>query len=141
MHIQKRGNRIEIVRTKYCPIKKRGVAKIIGAFPNWHSSAPQELIDQLDDKEKAKLEAWFKENADISRKYSLDNKLQPYSHKLLCEAVGELEVSKNQARELFLMMDSVKKSLRKKGYTRKNTVGNIEATEKETNTNEQEYLL
>jgi len=121
MHIQQRKLKIELVRNIYCKEKKRGVTKIIGSFKSW-SKPDEDLVNLLSDEEKIKLNKWLDDKKLDEKLSNLNHSLSKRSLSFLTEATEELEITEDQARDLFKMMDSVKKSLRKAGYTHKNII-------------------
>jgi len=122
IHIQTRGDRVELVRTTYDTTKKRGVGKIIGSFKNWERSVPSDLFEKLDQEEQNKINDWLDKKNEESRVFRLKMSLEAQSLNSLSQAVEENEISTEKAKELFLLMDSLKKSLRKAGFTRKNVL-------------------
>jgi len=55
MQIRIQANRIQCIRSEYDPEIKRSRQKVVGSFSRWLTTVPADLIELLDDTEKAEL--------------------------------------------------------------------------------------
>lgn len=123
MQIRERRNVIQLIRTWYCPDKKRGVSMQIGSFPIESTECPDEIFSELTDIEKKEMTSYFsvkaKEEAIVGASRSL--RLLPFTIQRASEAfdiIEDLELKEEDALSIYHEFDELAKKMRKLGFFR-----------------------
>lgn len=121
MQIKQENGQIKLIRYVYMPDKKRTVNRQIGKFPSYESEAPNELLELLDDAEKAELAEFLAEkqaSRDEARKQIAVRNL-PETLNSAADAIrdgdgGAILYSQHYIDQLLDGLDNLKRELRKK---------------------------
>lgn len=121
MQIKQENGQIKLIRYVYISEKKRTVNRQIGKFPSYETEAPGELLELLNDAEKAELEEFLaakRASYEEARKRNAVRDL-PTALNNAADAIrdgdgGALLYSQRYIDQLLDGLDKLKKELRKK---------------------------
>lgn len=124
MQIKEERGQIKLIRYVYMPEKKRTVNRQIGKFASYKDEPPEDLVAQLDDGEKAELEAFMEDKRARQAAFRKRGAVRDLPNALsnAVEAIrdedGEADAllaSPAYIEQLLDGLDDLKKELRKAG--------------------------
>lgn len=120
MQIRIQANRIQCIRSEYDPEIKRSRQKVVGSFSRWLSAAPADLMELLDDAEKAELAEFMEAHAVKVEAADTDSKLRRVYFALRDAAAAIAGDDENQtaehAADIWAGIAKVEAALRDKGF-------------------------
>lgn len=123
MQFKKVGNRIQVLAYRgYDNEKKRAIVKMLGSLDDSTLQLSEGLVDSMTEDEKSELQSYIeKERQD--RKISIEKSAINICGSALERAADAIAkyndaIDQNDAEQIYLAMDKMKKALRKAGFKR-----------------------
>jgi bifunctional DNA-binding transcriptional regulator/antitoxin component of YhaV-PrlF toxin-antitoxin module len=120
MQIRVRGQRIEFLRSKYDPEKKRSTQKLIGAMPKYRVTVPEEILDKMAPKEQEEAIEYVQEQQKALESLLIRSAASDAGETL--ETVANAlemhpdKVDQEKAAIIYAQIDRITKSLRRAGF-------------------------
>lgn len=120
----KSKSRVQFLRSKYDPERKRNIASYIGSQPLSMETLSKDLAAQMTENEKFLAQLWLEQrNRDRQRQDRQDLLTEaPEVLGKLAEAVRKEYVTLKQAELIYRQMDQVAIELKKQGWTKRKTL-------------------
>ncbi|MGJ8690813.1 MAG: hypothetical protein ACSHXZ_14985 [Gammaproteobacteria bacterium] len=125
MQFRIKGSRVQCIRSKYCPTRKRSFGKVIASQASYLKSISEEIGDCLANNERDEFQSWLDSRNEEKDRQSAIDRVEFGKHSIEAIAVAlEMDAAiavldQSKASAFYNTIDRLTQKLRKAGYTRK----------------------
>ncbi len=120
IRISKSDRRVELLRSKYVPEKKRSTQIMIASFNESDKQVPDGVLEILTPEEQTEVQEWFNKRIAEQQEATAKQKITNFTREInqVVESISRYSITNEQAQDIYKGMDGLAKYLRKVGFTR-----------------------